>query len=587
MHGSSVRPLNGSASFILEHHAPIQLLNADVLVLGKEVLAESKYHEPLKLRVQFRYPALGKGSMSDGKRKSLNYLPSDGAAKKFANMTDLSHLLDIVREQKGPDRSLSEMVDAVNLSFRLPLLKQPVEQALQRLDRVHDQLTDTKYGVPESILYPSDGEDEPHFGEDGPQWDEDRPQPGDQVDHPADEDLNDDGPEVLHIHSEPHYPELRMRSSSVVSVAGDNGPGDNGPGVWYSYSSDGAEHHHIENTEPEAQAPDPVPGARKIRVTQLTQLLDEMSPRSEPEENDMPPRCSPRFEAPFPISPLYHISPQYRTAALPSEPQPSYTGPASLPQAEAQQDAAQMEAATESLHRSPPPDYEAFLPRSAGIDGLDDVDMHITAHARTMASDLDLFLGVRTVCPCGRQHAAGDEESDLSEDYPMHLDPFMAQIPLEPDFHEEDEFDGEEGYLEEEFHEHDDFEDDAEHGYVNASEAGEDQEGSAIEDGDVDNEETDETYTPSYAGSDGTTNESGEYESDSDGSEESDGLPYTPQSSSVSMDVEPFLIGDPEWAHDNERSPGADAEEPMAHFRGITAAFLDAEDAGEVAPAGK
>lgn len=249
LHGTQIIPSGSILSCIssfnepnpqpirLKPYSPVQICDGDTVFLGKSVQSGREDYRPIKVRVSFHYPELGRGSGSGAKRTSIGPW-TDSANGKFAFIADLGRLSAIVRKtgtwQAEQEKMMgsSDRVEESNVREEPGGETQSRWQHLRRLDMtthpssesdpsrsederkladgVYDPLTplsspgdvevapdqqSTKsgvYRVPPSVLYQSEDE-------------QDLPRGSTAVRGDRSEDLltEDEGPEVFSVHRKP------------------------------------------------------------------------------------------------------------------------------------------------------------------------------------------------------------------------------------------------------------------------------------------------------------------------------------------------------------------------------------------------
>ncbi|WRT70392.1 uncharacterized protein IL334_007390 [Kwoniella shivajii] len=98
MHKTNLKPAFASDQIPLDPFSPIQLLEGDTIELGKRLLADEVWYDPIQLKVKFRYPELGKGSTQNGERKKIGKIKSDVAQGKFLSTNEEDRLRRIVKD---------------------------------------------------------------------------------------------------------------------------------------------------------------------------------------------------------------------------------------------------------------------------------------------------------------------------------------------------------------------------------------------------------------------------------------------------------------------------------------------------------
>lgn len=206
----------------LEKWSPVRLYHGDSIILGKSVSTQGVIHQPLSLTVHYRVPQLGE-SGADEARRSLGLIAADKAPVLFASGSNVSRLKTALEDVHVSEIEVTEIMSSVVRFFENPVNEDKVgnkekenqppvspinveatslysisspedhthretesdllslvslestkssptaeerhtlllfdSQDAQQSAEEHDHTT-WSYGIPQSILYPSEGEDD-------------------------------------------------------------------------------------------------------------------------------------------------------------------------------------------------------------------------------------------------------------------------------------------------------------------------------------------------------------------------------------------------------------------------------------------
>ncbi|ORY28134.1 hypothetical protein BCR39DRAFT_535588 [Naematelia encephala] len=204
LHGTHIHPNPSSSKEPIKLRAmsPVQLFDMDSIVLGKPLSSWVRY-EPVKYRVTFRYPELGRNSSKGGDRKMLGTVTTASARSRFATPDNLYFLGKTIRGTAswelnmvgGPgdgfDKGVSYFASSEEKNEQAsdqdngPPDVEPIVTATKETTMSISSLVEPSnspsgvYRVPESVLYQSDAEadlprgTEDHAGSPTPQYSDD------------------------------------------------------------------------------------------------------------------------------------------------------------------------------------------------------------------------------------------------------------------------------------------------------------------------------------------------------------------------------------------------------------------------------
>ncbi|WVN87570.1 uncharacterized protein L203_102753 [Cryptococcus depauperatus CBS 7841] len=134
LHGTTILAESAVAPTKLNAFVPVQLLEGDIIVLGKGVHADKKEYSPIKLKVSFHWPELGQGSDSSH-RKCLERVTPEEVIGKFATRSKWIRIRCAIMKTDTYQRQIHE---------------EDVLQGSQSDGNTH------KYGIPEWMRYSSE-----------------------------------------------------------------------------------------------------------------------------------------------------------------------------------------------------------------------------------------------------------------------------------------------------------------------------------------------------------------------------------------------------------------------------------------------
>ncbi|WVW85975.1 hypothetical protein I302_108013 [Kwoniella bestiolae CBS 10118] len=120
MHGTSI---STPTEITVSPNSPVQVVNGDIILLGRRVYSNGEWYDPLKLTVGFRHHELGKGSGAENKRKQIGKIRSDFAIGKFAGIKDEAKLRKVIESILPPpaERRRKAMIMAMSMDNDAPI----------------------------------------------------------------------------------------------------------------------------------------------------------------------------------------------------------------------------------------------------------------------------------------------------------------------------------------------------------------------------------------------------------------------------------------------------------------------------------
>jgi hypothetical protein len=172
LHGTTITPLDkAERTFTLTPMTPTQLLEGDTLILGKTVLASDRAHDPIRLVVEFAYPAAGLSAA--GTRDILHTGRTDVAygfaSDRHADAILRAVALEALEIKPKPHDVLDFTAKATTAVVEVISVPSSPEEAdvTRREDRDSSAMSlspvdssSGRYGLPESLLYISGDEED-------------------------------------------------------------------------------------------------------------------------------------------------------------------------------------------------------------------------------------------------------------------------------------------------------------------------------------------------------------------------------------------------------------------------------------------